>query len=110
MKAYACGGTPADCTMMGVKVLFPGVEFDFVVSGINRGDNAGLHVIYSGTVAGAREGAINGGAWSGRCCSPRHKPGRYCYRSPRHRPDRHCWPCHMPDRHCPPRRRPGRHG
>ena len=36
------------------------MEFDFVVSGINRGDNAGLHLIYSGTVGGAREGAVKG--------------------------------------------------
>eukprot|EP00983_Pelagomonas_calceolata_P001194 41161-Pelagomonas_calceolata.AAC.3 len=32
-------------------------EFDAVVSGINRGDNCGLHVIYSGTVGAAREAA-----------------------------------------------------
>lgn len=32
-------------------------HIDMVVSGINRGDNAGLHVIYSGTVGAAREGA-----------------------------------------------------
>jgi len=31
--------------------------FDLVVSGINRGDNCGLHVIYSGTVGAAREAA-----------------------------------------------------
>lgn len=31
--------------------------FDLVVSGINRGDNLGLHVIYSGTVGAAREAA-----------------------------------------------------
>jgi 5'-nucleotidase len=34
--------------------------FDLVVSGINRGNNYGLHVIYSGTVAGAREAAAKG--------------------------------------------------
>ena len=33
-----------------------------LVGGINRGDNAGLHIIYSGTVAGAREGAMRGNA------------------------------------------------
>lgn len=32
-------------------------NFDLVVSGINRGDNCGLHVIYSGTVGAAREAA-----------------------------------------------------
>jgi len=35
-------------------------RFDLVVSGINRGDNCGLHVIYSGTVGAAREGAAKG--------------------------------------------------
>lgn len=34
-----------------------GVKFDLVASGINRGDNCGLHVIYSGTVGAAREAA-----------------------------------------------------
>jgi hypothetical protein len=34
-----------------------GVGFDLVASGINRGDNCGLHVIYSGTVGAAREAA-----------------------------------------------------
>jgi hypothetical protein len=33
---------------------------DFVISGINLGYNAGLAAYYSGTVAGAREAAING--------------------------------------------------
>lgn len=32
-------------------------KFAMVVSGINRGDNMGLHVIYSGTVGAAREAA-----------------------------------------------------
>jgi len=33
---------------------------DLVLSGINRGNNAGINAIYSGTVAGAREGAVFG--------------------------------------------------
>ena len=39
------------------------VSFDLMISGINRGDNAGLHVIYSGTVGAAREAAckVRGG-------------------------------------------------
>lgn len=32
-------------------------KFALVASGINRGDNCGLHVIYSGTVGAAREAA-----------------------------------------------------
>lgn len=36
-------------------------KFDLVVSGINRGDNLGLHVMYSGTVGAAREAACKVG-------------------------------------------------
>ena len=39
-------------------LLFQSQNFDLVVSGINRGDNLGLHVIYSGTVGAAQEAAI----------------------------------------------------
>lgn len=53
--AYAVSGTPADCTSLGVsKALFPTVA-DLVISGINMGNNCGYHIVYSGTVAGARE-------------------------------------------------------
>lgn len=48
--------------MIAKGVLYPRLDFEYVVSGVNRGDNAGLHVIYSGTVAGAREGAMRGNA------------------------------------------------
>lgn len=37
-------------------------DFQLVVSGINRGDNCGLHVIYSGTVGAAREAACKASA------------------------------------------------
>ncbi len=39
-------------------LLFQSPHFDLIVSGINRGDNLGLHVIYSGTVGAAQEAAI----------------------------------------------------
>ncbi|KAH0748938.1 hypothetical protein KY290_028170 [Solanum tuberosum] len=58
--AFAVSGTPADCTSIGIsKVLFPFVP-DLVVSGINKGSNCGYHIVYSGTVAGAREAFFNG--------------------------------------------------
>ncbi|XP_049373261.1 uncharacterized protein LOC125838228 isoform X1 [Solanum verrucosum] len=58
--AFAVSGTPADCTSIGLsKVLFPFVP-DLVVSGINKGSNCGYHIVYSGTVAGAREAFFNG--------------------------------------------------
>ncbi|TMW88956.1 hypothetical protein EJD97_017857 [Solanum chilense] len=58
--AFAVSGTPADSTSIGLsKVLFPFVP-DLVVSGINKGSNCGYHIVYSGTVAGAREAYFNG--------------------------------------------------
>lgn len=58
MKAYAIGGTPADCVKLGLTVLCPQAET--VVSGINKGYNVGSDILYSGTVAAAMEGAICG--------------------------------------------------
>lgn len=52
-------GTPADCVRLGVAELLDS-RVDLVISGINQGANAGVDVFYSGTVAGAREGAILG--------------------------------------------------
>ncbi|DBA74282.1 hypothetical protein WJX77_009801 [Trebouxia sp. C0004] len=61
VEAYAIDGKPADCTMLALHgPLFQIQQFDLVVSGINRGDNLGLHVIYSGTVGAAEEAAIKG--------------------------------------------------
>ncbi|KAG6759361.1 uncharacterized protein [Populus alba] len=57
--AYAIAGTPADCTSLGIsKSLFPLIP-DLVISGINMGSNCGYHIVYSGTVAGAREAFFN---------------------------------------------------
>lgn len=56
---YAVGGTPADCVKLAVYALLP-KKPDLVVSGINLGPNAGISVIYSGTVSAATEGTIIG--------------------------------------------------
>jgi len=56
---FALKGTPADCVMFAVKKLLEEPP-DLVVSGINHGPNMGDDILYSGTVAGAREGALNG--------------------------------------------------
>jgi 5'-nucleotidase len=53
-------GTPADCVHLGVGVIFKGKKPDLVISGINKGPNLGEDITYSGTVAGAMEGAILG--------------------------------------------------
>ncbi len=57
-KAYAIGGTPADCVKLGLTVLCPDAQA--VVSGVNKGYNVGTDILYSGTVAAAMEGAICG--------------------------------------------------
>lgn len=56
---YAVCGTPADCVKIGITELSDR-PVDMVVSGINRGGNAGINVLYSGTVSAATEGAILG--------------------------------------------------
>ena len=56
-RTYSCGGTPADCvlySLLGAVDLDP----DIVVSGINHGPNIGTDIIYSGTVAAARQAAL----------------------------------------------------
>ena len=56
---YAVLGTPADCVKIGLGELAEG-PVDLVVSGINRGANVGINVLYSGTVSAATEAAILG--------------------------------------------------
>jgi len=55
---YALTGTPADCVLFAVRKLLPRPP-DLVVSGINHGPNLGDDILYSGTVAGAREAALH---------------------------------------------------
>lgn len=55
----AISGTPADCVKFATSVILK-QKPDLVVSGINFGANDGCSVFYSGTVAGAREGALLG--------------------------------------------------
>jgi 5'-nucleotidase len=56
---WAVDGSPADCVKIGVAEFCPRRP-DLVVSGINGGLNAGINVLYSGTVAAAIEGAFFG--------------------------------------------------
>lgn len=56
---FAISGTPADCVKLALTALMP-ERPDLVLSGINRGENTGISVIYSGTVSAATEGTING--------------------------------------------------
>ena len=58
-RGWAVEGSPADCVKIGI-FEFCGGRPDLVVSGINGGLNAGINVLYSGTVAAAIEGAFFG--------------------------------------------------
>jgi 5'-nucleotidase len=58
VRAWSISGTPADCVRIGLYELID-CPADVVISGINNGHNAGMAVHYSGTVAAAREGALN---------------------------------------------------
>lgn len=82
-KRYAVLGTPTDCVLLALKEiigkgqealgksgkkmsgtrasgLMPQACVDLVLSGVNRGSNAGDDVTYSGTIAAAMEGCILG--------------------------------------------------
>lgn len=54
---WAVEGKPADCVKLALVELMPEPP-DLVVSGLNAGSNAGINVLYSGTVAAAIEGAF----------------------------------------------------
>lgn len=56
-RGWSVDGSPADCVKLGLTELAD-EPIDYVVSGINGGLNAGINVLYSGTVAAAIEGAF----------------------------------------------------
>ena len=55
VEAWQMDSTPADCVRFGVFGL--NREYDLVLSGINRGVNVGVDLVYSGTVAAIFEAA-----------------------------------------------------
>src|SRR5437762_12380506 len=54
---WAVEGRPADCVKLALLELLPEPP-DVIISGLNAGSNAGINVLYSGTVAAAIEGAF----------------------------------------------------
>jgi len=56
---WTCSGLPVDCVIAAVLGAKP-CKPDIVISGINRGANLGNDIIYSGTAAAARQGALLG--------------------------------------------------
>ena len=59
-RAFAVKGTPTDCVDHGRAHILRDRKPDLVLSGVNRGQNLADDVTYSGTVAGAIEGALLG--------------------------------------------------
>lgn len=49
VKAYAVGGTPSDCVLVGLRYMRE-MRIDLLVSGINYGPNCGRDIPHSGTV------------------------------------------------------------
>jgi len=59
-RRYAAEGSPADCVLAGIYDVLQGGRPDLVLSGVNRGNNAAENVLYSGTIGGALEAALQG--------------------------------------------------
>ncbi len=59
VRAYAVGGTPADCARLGLYLLRADRP-DCVLSGINKGANRGAAILSSGTVGAALEASLCG--------------------------------------------------
>jgi len=59
-KRFAISGSPTDCVLLAVTEFLDDRRPDLILSGVNRGANLAEEVIYSGTVAGAMEGALLG--------------------------------------------------
>jgi len=58
-RRYAAEGSPADCVLAALYDVMPEPP-DLVLCGVNRGNNAGENVLYSGTLGGAMEAALQG--------------------------------------------------
>jgi 5'-nucleotidase len=57
---YSVDGTPTDCVNLAVNGLLKDKKPDLVVSGINKGENLGDDITYSGTVSATMEGTLLG--------------------------------------------------
>src|SRR5216684_3696708 len=59
-RRFAVDGTPTDAVYVGVNHVLRDRRPEVVASGINRGANLAMDVLYSGTVAAAMEGTVMG--------------------------------------------------
>lgn len=57
-RRFALEGTPADCVLAALYDVMVDTPPDLILSGVNRGNNAGQNALYSGTLGAAMEGAL----------------------------------------------------
>ena len=59
-RRFAAEGSPADCVLAGLHEVLNDQPVDLVLSGVNRGNNSAENALYSGTLGGAMEAALQG--------------------------------------------------
>lgn len=59
-RRYAAEGSPADCVLIAIHDVMKDALPDLVLSGVNRGNNSAENTLYSGTIGGAMEAALQG--------------------------------------------------
>ena len=59
-RRFAAQGSPADCVLVGLHDVLKDAPPDLVLSGVNRGNNSAENTLYSGTIGGALEAALQG--------------------------------------------------
>lgn len=59
-RLYAAEGSPADCVLVAIHDVLKDSPPDLVLSGVNRGNNSAENTLYSGTIGGAMEAALQG--------------------------------------------------
>ncbi|MFD1509319.1 5'/3'-nucleotidase SurE [Lacimonas salitolerans] len=59
-RRFAAEGSPADCVLAGIHDVMTDARPDLVLSGVNRGNNSAQNAMYSGTLGGAMEAALQG--------------------------------------------------
>ncbi len=60
LEIYSATGTPVDCVKLAFYTVCKDRKPDLLLSGINKGSNSSINVVYSGTMGAAIEGCING--------------------------------------------------
>lgn len=59
-RRFAAEGSPADCVLAAIHDVMADARPDLVLSGVNRGNNSAENALYSGTLGGAMEAALQG--------------------------------------------------